>query len=191
MAPDGEVRYSCGAAAGGPGEACAVGKSMPGSSSQFRRDGAPRAAPRWMRPAGRSAWRRPRWRVVLVIPTATIERVAARLESHGSIVRDDLSLGLPPVAAEGGEGSDAMVMNVDPKGPGTLAGVHQGDIIIIWNREPIRHRQSVSRVLGSEASAGRSRSTTIPPGSDRSDSAWSSSQWTSSSRMSLGSTSLA
>jgi S1-C subfamily serine protease len=93
-------------------------------------------------------------RRVLIIPAATIERVAARLESHGRIARGYLGLGLQPVAVEGGEGSGAMVMNVDPKGPGALAGVHQGDVIIIWNGEPIRHLQSVLRALGSD-SVGR------------------------------------
>jgi S1-C subfamily serine protease len=93
-------------------------------------------------------------RRVLVIPTATIERVAAKLESHGRIGRGYLGLGLQPVAVETGEGSGAMVMSVDPKGPGALAGVHQGDVIVAWNDEPIRHLQSVLRSLGSD-SVGR------------------------------------
>jgi S1-C subfamily serine protease len=93
-------------------------------------------------------------RRVLVIPTATIERVAAKLESHGRIGRGYLGLGLQPVAVETGEGSGAMVMSVDPKGPGALAGVHQGDVIVAWNGEPIRHLQSVLRSLGSD-SVGR------------------------------------
>jgi len=93
-------------------------------------------------------------RRVLVIPSATIERVAGRLESHGRIARGYLGLGLRPVGVEGGEGSGAMVMSVDPKGPGALAGVHQGDVIVTWNGEPIRHVQSVLRALGSD-SVGR------------------------------------
>jgi len=93
-------------------------------------------------------------RRVLVIPTATIERVAARLETHGHIARGYLGLGLQPVAVDGGDGSGAMVMSVDPKGPGALAGVHQGDIIITWNGEPIRHLRSVLRALGAD-SVGR------------------------------------
>ena len=91
---------------------------------------------------------------MLVIPTATIERVAARLETHGRIARGYLGLGLQPVAVDGGDGSGAMVMSVDPKGPGALAGVHQGDIIITWNGEPIRHLRSVLRALGAD-SVGR------------------------------------
>jgi S1-C subfamily serine protease len=95
----------------------------------------------------------PRGRV-LVIPTVTIERVAVKLESHGRIARGYLGLGLQPVAVESGEGSGAMVMSVDPKGPGAVAGVHQGDVIVAWNGEPIRHLQSVLRSLGSD-SVGR------------------------------------
>jgi hypothetical protein len=35
-----------------------------------------------------------------------------------------------------------MVMSVDPQGPGAASGVHQADIIVTWNSEPIRHVQS-------------------------------------------------
>jgi S1-C subfamily serine protease len=43
----------------------------------------------------------PRWRV-LVMPSVTIARVAASLESHGRIPRGYLGLGLRLVAIEGG-----------------------------------------------------------------------------------------
>ena len=89
-------------------------------------------------------------RRVLVIPSATIARVAARLESHGRIPRGYLGLGLRLVALEGGR-SGAMVMNVDPQGPGASAGVYQGDIVIDWNGEPIRHVQSVLHALGPDS----------------------------------------
>jgi len=90
-------------------------------------------------------------RRVLVIPSATIERVAAKLESRGRIARGYLGLGLQPVATEGGDESGAMVMSVDPQGPGALAGVQQGDIIVAWNGEPIHHLQLVLRALGSDS----------------------------------------
>jgi S1-C subfamily serine protease len=86
-------------------------------------------------------------RRVLVIPSATITRVAARLESHGRIPRGYLGLGLRLVSIEGGR-SGAMVMNVDPRGPGATAGIYQGDIVINWKGEPIRHVQSVLHALG-------------------------------------------
>jgi S1-C subfamily serine protease len=90
----------------------------------------------------------PRQRV-LVIPFSTIERVAARLESHGRIPRGYLGLGLQPVAIEDGAG--AMVMSVDPSGPGAMAGILQGDILVAWNDEPIRHVQSLLRTLGPDS----------------------------------------
>src|SRR6516225_3616437 len=86
-------------------------------------------------------------RRVLVIPSATIERVAARLEKHGHIPRGYLGLGFQLVAIEGG-GRGVMIMNVEPQGPGAKAGVHQGDIIVSWNGEPVRHVRSLLRALG-------------------------------------------
>ena len=89
-------------------------------------------------------------RRVLVIPSATIERVAARLEKHGHIPRGYLGLGFQLVAIEGG-GRGVMIMNVEPQGPGAKAGVHQGDIIVTWNSEPIRHVRSILRALGPDS----------------------------------------
>jgi S1-C subfamily serine protease len=89
-------------------------------------------------------------RRVLVIPSATIERVAARLEKYGHIPRGYLGLGFQLVAIEGG-GRGVMVMKVEPQGPAAKAGVHQGDIIVAWNSEPIRHVRSLLRALGPDS----------------------------------------
>ncbi|TWT13672.1 S1C family serine protease [Reyranella sp. CPCC 100927] len=86
-------------------------------------------------------------RRVLVIPAATIERVASTLQRHGRIARGYLGLGLQPVALDGG-GSGAMVISVDPQGPGARAGLHQGDIVVAWNGEVVRHLQTLLRALG-------------------------------------------
>src|SRR5262245_35698240 len=53
-------------------------------------------------------------RQVIVIPAATIQRVAARLETHGRIARGYLGVGLQPVKLDDGVG--AMVMNIDKAG---------------------------------------------------------------------------
>jgi S1-C subfamily serine protease len=90
-------------------------------------------------------------RRVLVIPAATIERVAPRLEAHGRIPRGYLGLGLQPVTVEGSNGSGAMVMSIDPNGPGAAAGIHQGDIIITLNGEPLRHIRSLLGALGPDS----------------------------------------
>jgi S1-C subfamily serine protease len=89
-------------------------------------------------------------RRVLVIPSTTIQRVAARLEKYGHIPRGYLGLGFQLVAIEGG-GRGVMVMNVDPQGPGAKAGVHQGDVIVAWNGEPIRQVRSLLRALGPDS----------------------------------------
>jgi S1-C subfamily serine protease len=87
-------------------------------------------------------------RQVLVIPAATIERVAATLETHGKVARGYLGLGLQPTKLDGDDGIGVMVMSVDPKGPGAAAGVRQGDIIIKWNDQPIQGVRELLRALG-------------------------------------------
>jgi S1-C subfamily serine protease len=94
----------------------------------------------------------PRHRI-LVIPAATIERIAATLEIHGRIARGYLGLGLQLVSVEGGD-TGVMVMTVDPKGPGTAAGLHQGDILVTWDGNPIDHMRMLLRALG-PASVGQ------------------------------------
>jgi S1-C subfamily serine protease len=91
----------------------------------------------------------PRRRVV-VIPSVTIGRVAAKLETHGRIPRGYLGLGLQPVTIGGG-GSGIMVMSVDPKGPGATAGIHQGDVVVSWDGKPVGRLQALMRSLGPDS----------------------------------------
>ena len=88
-------------------------------------------------------------RRVLVIPTATIERVAARLETHGRIVRGYLGLGMQPVRLDDGFG--AMVMSVDKTGPSAAAGIRQGDVIVGLNNEKLSSVRSLLRALGPDS----------------------------------------
>jgi len=91
-------------------------------------------------------------RRVLVIPARTVDRVAARLDADGRIARGYLGLGLQPVRIEGhGDRSGAMVMSVDPAGPGAVSGVRQGDIVVEWNGRPLRALRSLVRDLGPES----------------------------------------
>ena len=89
-------------------------------------------------------------RRVLVIPAVTIERVAAQLETDGRIPRGYLGLGLQPVRLDD-SGVGAMVMSVDPQGPGAAAGVRQGDVVVTWNERPVGSVQMLSRALGPES----------------------------------------
>jgi len=85
-------------------------------------------------------------RRVLVIPTATIERVAAQLETRGRIARGYLGLGLQPVRLDDGVG--AMVMNVDKAGPSAAAGIRQGDVIVAVNDQKLSGVRALLRSLG-------------------------------------------
>lgn len=87
-------------------------------------------------------------RRVLVIPAATIERVAATLENHGKVARGYLGLGLQPTKLDVDGGLGLMVMSVDPNGPGATAGVRQGDLVLKWNDQDIQGVRMLLRVLG-------------------------------------------
>ena len=91
-------------------------------------------------------------RRVLVIPTATIERVATQLETRGRIARGYLGLGLQPLRLDDGIG--AMVMNVDKDGPSAAAGIRQGDVIVAVNDQKLSGVRALLRTLG-PASVGR------------------------------------
>ncbi|WP_426409316.1 S1C family serine protease [Bradyrhizobium ganzhouense] len=91
-------------------------------------------------------------RRVLVIPTATIERVAAQLETRGRIARGYLGLGLQPLRLDDGIG--AMVMNVDKAGPAATAGIRQGDVIVAVNGQKLAGVRALLRTLG-PASVGQ------------------------------------
>jgi len=91
----------------------------------------------------------PRRRVV-VIPYATIDRVAAKLDADGRITRGYLGLGLQAVRIED-HGVGAMVMSVDASGPGAGAGIRQGDVIAAWNGRPIDGVHAMLRELGPDS----------------------------------------
>src|SRR5262252_4706825 len=88
-------------------------------------------------------------RRVIVIPTATIERVAGRLETHGRIARGYLGVGLQPVRLDDGVG--AMVMSVDKQGPAAAAGIRQGDVITALNDERLSGVRSLARALSPDS----------------------------------------
>ena len=87
-------------------------------------------------------------RRVLVIPAATIARVAAQIEAHGKVARGYLGLGLQPVRLDRDGGVGAMVMSVAGDGPGAKAGVRQGDVLQAWDGQPIGSVNALLRALG-------------------------------------------
>ncbi|MEH2533858.1 S1-C subfamily serine protease [Bradyrhizobium sp. AZCC 1588] len=88
-------------------------------------------------------------RRILVIPGATIDRIAGRLETHGRIARGYLGVGLQPIKLDDGVG--AMVMSVDKSGPSAAAGILQGDVIVGWNNEKLTGTRSLIRSLGPDS----------------------------------------
>jgi S1-C subfamily serine protease len=87
-------------------------------------------------------------RRALVIPTATIDRVAGILAKHGRIASGYLGLGLWPAKVDGEDITGNIVVSVDPNGPGAAAGLHQGDLLVRWNDEPMRPIRQMMRELG-------------------------------------------
>ncbi len=90
-------------------------------------------------------------RRVLVIPTATIERVASVLASEGRVPRGFLGLGLQPVRLENVEGVSAIITGIVKDGPGEKAGARQGDVIVAWNGAPLRGVHALLRALGPDS----------------------------------------
>jgi S1-C subfamily serine protease len=100
-------------------------------------------------------------RRVLVIPSATVDRVLEPLLSKGRVERGWLGLALQPVLvpeelrAEAGHAHGLMVMRIANGSPGAQAGVLSGDILVTLDREGVSRPSTVAQHLGPE-SVGRS-----------------------------------
>jgi S1-C subfamily serine protease len=81
----------------------------------------------------------------LVIPMATIDRIAPKLLADGRIRRGYLGLGLQPLRLDEALAQahalpsrrGIMVVSLDPQGPARAAGVHVGDVIISFDGEAV------------------------------------------------------
>lgn len=98
---------------------------------------------------------------VLVIPAATIERIAPALLAAGRVPHGWLGTALRPVAVPdelrqaAGEATGLMVMSLIPEGPAAKAGIVPGDIILSVDGTSARRLRSVLARLGSD-SVGKS-----------------------------------
>jgi S1-C subfamily serine protease len=98
---------------------------------------------------------------ILVIPAATIERIAPALLASGHVPRGWLGIALRPVAVPdelrpaAGEATGLMVMSLSPEGPAAKAGIVPGDIILSVDGTSARRLRSVLAHLGSD-SVGKS-----------------------------------
>ncbi len=98
---------------------------------------------------------------ILVIPAATVERIAPVLLTSGRVPRGWLGVALRPVAvpdelrAAAGEATGLMVMSLSPEGPAAKAGLVPGDIVLSVDGTSARRLRSVVAHLGSD-SVGKS-----------------------------------
>lgn len=94
---------------------------------------------------------------VLVIPAATVERIAPALLASGHVPQGWLGVALRPVAVPdelretAGEASALMVMSLTPEGPAAKAGVVAGDIILSIDDTSARRVRGVLAHLGSDS----------------------------------------
>jgi S1-C subfamily serine protease len=90
-------------------------------------------------------------RGALVIPFATIERVAAHLLAKGRVARSYLGLGLRPIRLAEAGARGLIVVSVDPDGPAHRAGMFIGDVVTTWNGEPVGGVRGLMRRLGADS----------------------------------------
>lgn len=94
---------------------------------------------------------------ILVIPAATVQRVAPALLASGRVPRGWLGVALRPVAVpdelreSGGEATGLMVMSLSAEGPAAKAGIVAGDIILSVDNTSARRLRSVLAHLGSDS----------------------------------------
>ena len=94
---------------------------------------------------------------ILVIPAATMERIAPALLTGGRVPRGWLGVALRPVAVpdelreSAGEATGLMVMSLNPEGPAARAGIVAGDIILSVDGTSARRLRNVLAHLGSDS----------------------------------------
>jgi S1-C subfamily serine protease len=94
---------------------------------------------------------------VIVIPTATIERVVPQLAKAGHVARGWLGVALQPVAVPDAlretadQSSGLMVMSVVEGGPAAQAGVLAGDIILSVDGTSTHRLRRIAKLFGADS----------------------------------------
>ncbi len=94
---------------------------------------------------------------ILVIPAATVERIAPSLLASGHVPRGWLGAALRPVAVPdelrdtAGEATGLMVMSLSPGGPALQAGIVPGDIILSVDGISASRLRAVLAQLGGDS----------------------------------------
>jgi serine protease Do len=87
------------------------------------------------------------------IPSNLAKPVIAQLESHGSVERGWLGVGIQPVTPEiaSALGLDkplgALVSQVEPRSPAAAANLRKGDVIIAYNGQPVENLHDLTRLV--------------------------------------------
>jgi S1-C subfamily serine protease len=98
---------------------------------------------------------------VLVIPSATLERIVPLLLKDGRVARGWLGVALQPVAvpdalrAHAGQSSGMMVMSLAEGGPAAKAGIVAGDIVLSLNDEAALGFRRIARALAAGSIGGK------------------------------------
>jgi S1-C subfamily serine protease len=99
-------------------------------------------------------------RVMLGIPSPTLEKVVPVLLAHGRVRRGYLGVGAQPVRLPAvvrdhvGQESGLLLVAVEPGGPAEKAGLMLGDTIVALDGEPVRDfRDLVARLTGDRIGA--------------------------------------
>jgi S1-C subfamily serine protease len=91
----------------------------------------------------------PRGRAI-VIPSQTVERIADRLATSGTISRGYLGVQLHPLR-DGKRRTGTIIVQLDKDGPGATAGLIVGDCIISWDGEDVTGTRQIFRHLGPDS----------------------------------------
>jgi len=94
------------------------------------------------------------------IPSNLAKPVIAQLESHGSVERGWLGVGIQPVTPEIaavvglGKPMGALVSQVEPNSPAAKANLRKGDVIIGYNGQTVENLHDLTRLVA-DTPAGR------------------------------------
>ena len=107
--------------------------------------------------------------VGLAIPINLVKEVVAQLKANGRITRGSLGIAVQPVPAEVARRlgrptrEGALVATVDPKGPGSGAGLRPGDVVVAFQGQPVQRAHALGR-LAAKSPLGSAAEVTIVRG---------------------------
>jgi S1-C subfamily serine protease len=106
-----------------------------------------------------------------VLPHATVARVVARLEEHGTAAPGYLGVGFYPgtlpedLAADVGQAEALMAVSLEPGGPGEAAGLLVGDALIHIDGQSVTGLRQLVGVLGAKGAGAEVELTVVRAGS--------------------------